>query len=303
MEKAFKQNVNDSVNAAELAIQSLNNYSQSLRDALDESKSDTSKKETQWLNVTELFEKQSQFVNEAKQKISIGAKSLEEFENISKEARNNDMFKNLKAFRDGQRAAIEQQRVLKTEEAKLKEALIHANVLRSYTNEQKMARAQFLKGMNSFFMKNYLFYLIHNECSFPKEIQALQPEGLQTKRGANAELTTEEINNLLIHAHKRVLQLQNQVEKLQMTQSQQIQAALEDQQKQYDLLQKQNETYLRQICEQEFRLEKDKLLEAEKLKTNEAISKELASQAAAHNNHLAQMLRMQHNELATFYEK
>ena len=38
---------------------------------------------------------------------------------------------------------------------KLSEAVIHANVLRSFTNEQKLARTQFLK-----------------------EIQALQPEGI-----------------------------------------------------------------------------------------------------------------------------
>jgi len=33
------------------------------------------------------------------------------------------------------------------------------------------------------------------------------------------------------------------------------------------------------------------------------IKKELSRQAAAHNNHLAQMLRIQHDELKAIYEK
>ena len=85
---------------------------------------------------------------------------------------------------------IEQQRLIKAEENKLGEATIHANVLRSYTNEQKLARTQFLK-----------------------EIQALQPEGIRTSED---KLTNEELNNLLIHAHKKVLQLQKQIEKMQV---------------------------------------------------------------------------------------
>jgi len=87
------------------------------------------------------------------------------------------------------------------------------------------------------------------------------------------------------------------------SQNQQIQAALEDQRSQYAALQEQNNENLRQLCHQEFKLEKDKLIEAEKLRTNQAVVRELASQAAAHNNHLAQMLKLQQDELLTFYER
>lgn len=60
---------------------------------------------------------------------------------------------------------------------------------------------------------------------------------------------------------------------------------------------------LRQLSRQEFSLEKDKLLEVEELKRREAVRLELAKQAAAHNNHLAQMLNLQHEELGEFYER
>ena len=66
-------------------------------------------------------------------------------------------------------------------------------MLRSYTNEQKAARNQFLK-----------------------EIQSLQPDGITSLNKTSGELTNEEINSLLIHAHKRVLQLQKQIENNQV---------------------------------------------------------------------------------------
>lgn len=279
LEKGIKHSVSETVDATREAVETLNNYKQALRDALDE-KFNSLDKETQWKNVTEFFEKQSQKVAEAKQKFTIGNKAIEELEVMINEAKKNELFKNLNSLRQSLKDLIEQQRTVKQEESKLKEALIHANVLRTYTNEQKAARSQFLK-----------------------EIQALQPEGIQGKRISEDQLSTEEINNLLIHAHKRVVQLQNQLEKMQMSQNQQIQAALEDQRKQYASLQEQNNDSLRQLNRQEFELEKDKIFEAEKAKTTEAINKELATQAAAHNNHLAQMLKMQQEELAAFYER
>jgi MICOS complex subunit MIC60 len=76
---------------------------------------------------------------------------------------------------------------------KLSEAKVHANILRSYTNEQKAARNQFLK-----------------------EIQSLQPDGITSLNKTSGELSNEEINSLLIHAHKRVLQLQKQIENNQV---------------------------------------------------------------------------------------
>lgn len=278
LEKNIKKNVSEGLVASAKAVQNLQDYRESLRDALDE-KSDKDK-EVQWKNVTDLFTKQTSSVNEAKLQMSVAKKSLDDLEVMIAEAKKNDLFKSLIALRDGQRGLIEQQKKFSFEENKLKEALIHANVLRTYTNEQKVARAQFLK-----------------------EIQALQPEGINGKRVSEDQLSTEEVNNLLIHAHKRVSQLQNQVKKIQMTQSQQIQSALDDQRKQYAVLQEQNNESIRQLTRGECSLETDKVLEAEKLKANGEIRKELATQAAAHNNHLAQMLKMQQDELVTAYER
>jgi hypothetical protein len=46
-----------------------------------------------------------------------------------------------------------------------------------------------------------------------------------------------------------------------------------------------------------------KKIETERQKANEDLKKELSRQAAAHNNHLTQMLRIQHDELQSIFEK
>lgn len=78
---------------------------------------------------------------------------------------------------------------------------------------------------------------------------------------------------------------------------------MDDQLTQFAVVQEQNDKDLRKICQQEFDLEKDKLLKESKVEANETINKELARQASAHNNHLAQMLKLQQDELATFYDR
>jgi mitofilin len=159
--------------------------------ALDEKGSDD--KESQWKQVTDIYEKQSQVVSEAKRRIQDSTKTLEEVEALINDAKKNELFKNLKTLRASLKEVIEQQRAIVQEDKRLKEALIHANVLRTYTKEQKAARSQFLR-----------------------EIQALQPEGIPV--GKAGELGQQESNNLLIHAHRRVNQLQSQLEKMQVCQ-------------------------------------------------------------------------------------
>jgi hypothetical protein len=68
-------------------------------------------------------------------------------------------------------------------------------------------------------------------------------------------------------------------------------------------LQKKNEDNLNRIKDQEFELEKERIIQEERSKTNDEIKKELIRQAAAHNNHLAQMLKIQYEELTSLHDK
>jgi hypothetical protein len=65
---------------------------------------------------------------------------------------------------------------------------------------------------------------------------------------------------LLIHAHKRVLQLQKQLEKLQRSQTQQIQTALEEQRKENIEHLNKMEASLNELKQKEFEFEKEKIV-------------------------------------------
>ncbi len=68
------------------------------------------------------------------------------------------------------------------------------------------------------------------------------------------------MNSLLIHAHKRVLQLQKQLEKLQRSQNQQIQVALEEQRKENMEQLSKMEASLNELKLKEFEFEKEKIV-------------------------------------------
>lgn len=67
---ALRLKVDEAIASTSSAIASLNNYSQALRNALDENRNEDSK-DSQWKEVTELFNKQSDSVRETKQKIQL----------------------------------------------------------------------------------------------------------------------------------------------------------------------------------------------------------------------------------------
>ncbi|CAF0889017.1 unnamed protein product, partial [Brachionus calyciflorus] len=280
LDENVRLKVSEALNSSYVAIESLNKYRLALRKALDDTKTDDLSKDLEWRQVTDLFELQSSDVNAANEKFLIAKRNIDELDKLINQVRQNDeLKKNVKNLKQIQIDLINQMRSLQMEENKLHEAISHANVLKNYTQEQKVARNQFLK-----------------------EMQALQPEGIRPNSSSD-QLSNEEINSLLLHAHKRVVQLQNQIERIQQEQNKQIQAALEDQRIQNVKFIKEHDSGLYNLHRKEFELELEKILDEQNKKFQEELKKELSRQAAAHNNHLAQMLRIQQEELNSLYEK
>ncbi len=90
---------------------------------------------------------------------------------------------------------------------------------------------------------------------------------------------------------------------MQANETQRIQAALDEQKLLIDKIQADNiQSYLN-VAKSEFELEKDAIAANVKLALYDDLKKELSRQAAAHNLHLAQMLKQQEDELELLYEK
>lgn len=193
LDESVQLRVSEALNSSYVAIESLNKYRLALRQALDDSKLDVLDKELEWQQVTDLFDLQSNDVATANERFLIAKNNVQELEKLLNQINLSDeLKKNVKNLKQTKIDLINQMRSLQAEENKLSEAIAHANVLKNYTQEQKIARSQFLK-----------------------EMQSLQPEGIRTQTSSD-QLSNEEINSLLLHAHKRVVQLQNQLQKLQV---------------------------------------------------------------------------------------
>jgi mitofilin len=117
------------------------------------------------------------------------------------------------------------------------------------------------------------------------------------------QLSVQEVNNMLVHAHRRVSQLQKQINRIQSSQTANIQAALDAQRSQLEQAQADSVNSALDVAKREFDLEKEVDRENAKIAMYENLKRELSRQAAAHNMHLGQMLKQQEDELQSLYEK
>lgn len=78
-------------------------------------------------------------------------------------------------------------------------------------------------------MKHYYCMLKKDKADFKKELEAIVPELKLGDRGLN--LSEEELNALLAHAHRRIFQLKHQLREQQMLEHQRLEDALCEQKK------------------------------------------------------------------------
>uniref|UniRef100_A0A3Q0SYB3 MICOS complex subunit MIC60 n=1 Tax=Amphilophus citrinellus TaxID=61819 RepID=A0A3Q0SYB3_AMPCI len=132
---------------------------------------------------------------------------------------------------------------------------------------------------------------------FQREVSSLTPEIQANWKGLTGKLSTDDLNSLIAHAHRRIDQLNRELAEQKVREQIHIDAALE-QQKLEDkkALEKSVSTALQHVRE-EARLEQEKKL-AELREVMEAeMRTQLRRQAAAHTDHVQDVLKVQGQEL------
>ncbi|XP_030595138.1 MICOS complex subunit MIC60 isoform X1 [Archocentrus centrarchus] len=132
---------------------------------------------------------------------------------------------------------------------------------------------------------------------FQREVSSLTPEIQANWKGLTGKLSTDDLNALIAHAHRRIDQLNRELAEQKVREQIHIDAALE-QQKLEDkkALEKAVSTALQHVRE-EARLEQEKKL-AELREVMEAeMRTQLRRQAAAHTDHVQDVLKVQGQEL------
>jgi mitofilin len=115
-------------------------------------------------------------------------------------------------------------------------------------------------------------------------------------------MTTEELNSLIAHAHRRIEQLQKQLAEQQALEKLRMQTSLDKKQEEDEKIADGRVGREQEKLLAEFDIEKQKLGIESGIRFEQELRHQLARQAAAHSDHLADVLNVQERELFRKYE-
>uniref|UniRef100_A0A4D5R9S7 MICOS complex subunit MIC60 n=1 Tax=Scolopendra viridis TaxID=118503 RepID=A0A4D5R9S7_SCOVI len=150
-------------------------------------------------------------------------------------------------------------------------------------------------------MVEYCDMVEHARQEYQKELASLLPEVKLGEKGKN--LTQDELNNLISHAHRKIEQLQKQLAKQQISEKQRFQQALEKQQQEHS-----------RILDKRISLEIEKQTKESDLQFQKKLSEmsdefeqelriQLRRQAAAHSDHLQDVLKLQQTQFHSEFQE
>ncbi|KAI3352101.1 hypothetical protein L3Q82_020922 [Scortum barcoo] len=132
---------------------------------------------------------------------------------------------------------------------------------------------------------------------FQREVSSLTPEIQANWKGLTGKLSTDDLNALIAHAHRRIDQLNRELAEQRVREQIHIEAALEQQKlEDQKALEKAVNTSLQHIKE-EARLEQERKLSELREVMEAEMRTQLRRQAAAHTDHVQDVLKVQEQEL------
>ncbi|XP_050730516.1 MICOS complex subunit MIC60-like isoform X2 [Eriocheir sinensis] len=262
-----QKEITGALSAAEDAARVVQRHAQSAYQAID----GVHDKE-QFEAVAELAKERNQMVEDANQKIAAASEAVDKFKEQISAGHSSSLTKEHPALIASEEALVEMKYALERTKGVILEAERDSKVVSSYKDLVQAGREQ-----------------------FEAEVRSLLPE---VKLGETSDkLTTDELNLLLAHAHRKVLHLQTQLARLQTMEHDRFKEALVRQRAEDgQLLESKVEAELeRQRQQLEVEYKKRSMDMKEELEGE--LRGQLKRQAAAHSDHLADVLYVQEKEL------
>ncbi|XP_055881014.1 MICOS complex subunit MIC60-like isoform X2 [Biomphalaria glabrata] len=277
LEVVIHKLMTNSQNLTEMAVQaqrdlasSISNHTKLLKQAMDDS-SDILGKDAQWEAVSIAHTEKEQAMIKANDLAVESKKSIEKLREVLAESKKNQVTKQNPAILPASKKVSSLLRELSDATTQVRQAEAESNVMQKYKDLVEKGKKQ-----------------------FQKELESLLPD---VKIGSGKKLTEDELNALIAHAHRRIEQLQKQIAEQLAMERQRLSLALEAQRQEDLKITKAAvaEEHLR--LQEEFDVEKQKMEMEYLMKIESEVRKQLARQAAAHSDHLKDVLSVQQQQL------
>ncbi|XP_043982777.1 MICOS complex subunit MIC60 isoform X3 [Gambusia affinis] len=261
------------IGAQEAALQAITQHTHKLKEAM-EAEGPSEEKSTQWKDLEAALAERTTSVNDAKTALVKANEALDSLKSVIDKSKGFKITAArpliLAAEENLHKMVVDLDKVV----SKVQSAESEAKIVAQYTELVNEAKQQ-----------------------FQREVSSLTPEIQANWKGLTGKLSTDDLNALIAHAHRRIDQLNRELAEQRVREQIHLEAALEQQRAEDQRALDKAIGTATQHVKEEARLEQERKL-AELREVIEAeMRTQLRRQAAAHTDHVRDVLKVQEQEL------
>ncbi|KAL5021900.1 hypothetical protein ScPMuIL_001055 [Solemya velum] len=259
-------------------IETTKKHTDLLKKAMDDT-SEILDKDSQWEAVSEAFQDRQYTAEQAQNKLVDLRENLEKLRSVIDEGKSNPITKRNKAILTAQEQFNKTSKEMGKITSQVAKSESQAKVMLKYKDLIQKGRKQ-----------------------FQQELESIMPEvKLGDKRGK--KLTEDELNSLIAHAHRRIEQLQKQLAEQAVLEQNRLQEAMENQRQEDEKLTDERVAQVTQDLMNEIDVVKQRWDADSRVQFESDLRHHLSRQAAAHSDHLKEVLKVQEKELEEQFER